>query len=115
MSVLRDSRRVLKYVTSVVALLCNYLGNTSLTDYRISVTTNAGIHKQLVYVLKTYCASVYKIFALSRAVITSCNRYLVIRAVKATYCVGIVKRNGNLGISHRTTGICSAENDILHL
>ena len=114
-TVLCDSRSVLKYTSSLVALARDYLGYLTLTDYRISVTSDTRIHKHLVNITQTHSAAVDKILALSRAVIASCDSYLVVRTVQPTYHTRVVKGNGDLGVSHRLSTVSSAEDDILHL
>ena len=115
MSIFCNTRGILKDSSSFIALLRNNIGNSSLTYNRISVTSYTGIHKQLINVAKTNSSTIYIIFTFTRAVITTSYGYLVIRTIKSAYHSRIVKSNGNLGITHRTSAICSSEDYILHL
>ena len=78
MSELCNTRSVLKDISSVLALTGDDLGDLSLTDDGIALASDACIKEKLIYITESYRSFVYKIFALARTVIASCDGDLVI-------------------------------------
>ena len=114
MSVFCDSRSILENASSLLALSGDHLGNPSLTDDGIAVTSDTRVHKQLINVPQTHCLAVDKIFTVSCAVIPSRYRYLIVRAIQFGKIPSVVKGYRNLGVSHRTAAVCTAEYNVLH-
>ena len=112
---LRDSRRVFENVTSFLALSRYHIGNSTLSDYRITVTSDTRIQKELINVTQANRAAIYIILTLARSEIASCYRYLVVRAIKTRGAAGVVKGHRYLGVSHRLTAVCTAKDNVLHL
>ena len=81
--------------------------NFSLAYYGISIYADARIHNKFSDILKTADILVDEIFAFARAVVTSCNRHLVLVAV-VERSVAVVKLQRNLRKAERLSDFCSA-------
>ena len=114
MSEFCNSRRILKNIASVLTLSRHHVGNSSLTDYRITVTSDSRVQEKLIDVLEADRATVYVVFTLARAEITPRDRHLVIRTLKVRRTVSIVKRDRDLRKAHGLAAVGSAEDDVLH-
>ena len=114
-AVLGNSRRVLKHTAAFLALTRHHFGNSPLTDDRVTVTTDTRVHEQLVDVLETNTLAVDKIFTVTRAVVTACDRYLVVGAIQLCKLAAIIKGDRYLGVSHGTAAVSSSKDDVLHL
>ena len=115
MTEFRDTRGVLKDRAALVALSRNYLGDTSLTDYRITVAADTGVHKEFVNIFKTHGTAVYEVFAVAGTIVAARDRHFVVRAVKTVIFVGVVKRDRHLGKAHLTAALGTDEDNVLHL
>ena len=110
-----NARRVLKDLTALLALPGHHLGDASLTDDGITVTSDTRIHEKLINILESDALAVDKVFTVARAVITAGNRYLVVGTIQFSDFSAVIQRNGYLRVSHGTTAVGTAEDDVLHL
>jgi hypothetical protein len=95
---------VLKDSSSLIILTRNDIRDSSLTDYRITVTADTGVEEKLIDIAESDLALVDEIFAVAVAVITAGYRDLVVRAIKAGIRtdMGIIKSYRYLGIARGT-------------
>ena len=114
-SVFRYACGFLEYITSFVALFGNYFSNLTLADYRVTLASDACIHKELVYIAKSFGLTVYKILALTGPVISTGNNYLVKLGIEPVLGIGIIKGNRNLGKAHRASRVGTTKDNVLHL
>ena len=105
---------VLKDRAALVALSRNYFGDTSLTDYRITVASDTGVHKELVNIFKTHGTAVYEIFAVAGTVIAARDRHFVVRTVETVRLIGVVKGDRHLGKAHLAAALGTYEDNVLH-
>ena len=108
-----DSRSFLKDLSSVLRSRADYISDLALTDYRVALDTDSGIHEKLADISQPALVAVDEIFAFSRAEHTSCDSYFVI--FKRQYSIRIVDHERDLGHALRFSCRCSGKDDILHL
>ena len=113
-AVFGNSRRVLEYAAALLALAGDHFGNFALPDDGIAVAADTGVHKQLVYIFQADCLTVDEVFAVPGAVIAARDGYFIIGTFQLGKILGVIKGNGNLGISHWTATVGTAENNVLH-
>ena len=89
------------------------LGDATLSDYRVALASDAGVHEQLVYIAQAYRSAVDEVVAVAPPVISARDRHLV--KVRIEHSVAVVKRYRDLGKVHLLAVIRAAEYDVLHL
>ena len=114
-TVFRYTCRLLKDMTSLVALFGYNFGYFTQTDDRISLAANTRVHNELVNVAESSLLIVYKILAFAVAIIATGYGNLVKLGVESVFGVGVVKRYRYLGKAHLTAVVRSAEYNVLHL
>ena len=114
-AILGDARRLFKDIAPVLALARKDLGNLALSDDRIALAPDAGVHEQLMNILQPHRAAIDEILALARAEIAARDRDLVIGDIHAVLARAVVKGDRHLGKTHRLARVRTPENDILHL
>ena len=115
MTVFRNARGILEYAAPLIALAGDDVGDPPLTDYGVTVSSDAGIEKHLIDVAQANLLAVYEVFAVAAAVVTPRDGDLVVRAIYPACLCGVVKGDRHLRISHRLAAVGTAEDDILHL
>ena len=108
----RYSCGFLKNFTAFARLCGNYLGNASLTDYRITVTSKTRVHKKLADIFQTHLRAVYHIFAFTAAVKLSRYRDLLGRYLQNSPVVDDVERYRCK--AHRLAELRTREDNVLH-
>ena len=114
-TVLGDTRGVLEYASTLLALTGHHVGDTALSDDGVAVTTDTRIEEQLVNILQADGLTIDQIFTFSRAKIATGNGDLIVGAIQLAKVGGIVEGHRDLGVAHRTAAVCTAEDHVLHL
>ena len=109
-----NTRSILKHATAFLALTGYHFGNTALTDDGVTVTANTRIHKELVDILEADALTVDEVFTVARTVVTAGNRNLIVGAIQFCKVSAVIKGDRYLGITHGTTTVGTAENNVLH-
>ncbi|CDE05600.1 unknown [Anaerotruncus sp. CAG:390] len=100
MTVFRNARGILEYAAPLIALAGDDVGDPPLTDYGVTVSSDAGIEKHLIDVAQANLLAVYEVFAVAAAVVTPRDGDLVVRAIYPACLCGVVKGDRHLRISH---------------
>ena len=104
--------RFLEYFAALRAFCVDYLRHASLSDDRISLTSETGTHEHFLNVLQAHLLAVYEVFAVAGAVELTGDDHLV--GVTAQRSVGIVDSERDLGEAHLLAGDRSVEDNVLH-
>ena len=113
-TVLCNTRSILKHAAALFALTGYHFGNTALTDDRVTVTTNTGIHKKLIDILETNALAVDKIFTVTRTVIATGNRNFIVGAIQFCKISAVIEGDRYLGVTHGATAVGTAKDNVLH-
>ena len=108
-----DTGGFFKDLTSVLALGGNDRIDLALTDHRITVTTETGIHKQLMDIFQAHCRLVDQVFTLAGTIVASGDCDLVAAVRQKT--IGIIDGQRDLSVSAALSLVGTVENDVFHL
>ena len=109
----RNARRFLKDLAAVNASGRDDISYSSLPDDGISVTAEAGIHQERVYVLQAHLLAVNVILTFTAAVVAAGQHQFA--ALCGEDPCRVVQDQRNLGIAHRRPDFGTAEDNVLHL
>ena len=114
-AVLGDTRGILEYASSLLALTGDHVGDTALSNDGVAVAADTRIEEQLVNILQADGLTVDQIFTFPRAKIAAGDGDLVVGAIQLAEIRGVVEGHGDLGIAHGSSAVGAAEDDVLHL
>ena len=110
---LADTRCFFKNLAALIALDRNDFIDSSLSDDRVTVPSQAGIHQQFVDVFQTNCRGVDAVFAFAGAIELTGDGHLV--AVHVEGAIAVVEAEGNKGVARWFSLVGAEEDNILHL
>ena len=107
-----DTGGLLKDIAALIGFCTDDLRDSALSDDRVTVSSETGIHKEFIDILEADISAVDEIFAVAAAVEFSSDGDLILRFRESAVAVVNGQRDG--GKSHLLARFGAGEDDILH-